>query len=185
MLATPENVAGLFNGRDLTGWSGDRALWRVEDGQIVGKTSGLARNAFLISDLAAGDFRLTFRVKLVGNEGNSGLQFRGEALPEGEVEGYQADIGPGCWGKLYEENGRGLLWDRSGEAYVRPGDWNTYEIVAVGPRIRTYLNGKECVDLDDPQGARRGIFALQLHAGGPMEVRFKDLKLELDPRPSD
>ena len=55
----------------------------------------------------------------------------------------------------------------------------------MGPRIRTFLNGKECVDLDDPQGARRGIFALQLHAGGPMEVRFKDLKLELGPRLSD
>jgi hypothetical protein len=39
------------------------------------------------------------------------------------------------------------------------------------------------VDLDDPDGARRGIFALQVHSGGPTEVRFKDLKLEVNPKP--
>ncbi|HWE36100.1 MAG TPA: PVC-type heme-binding CxxCH protein [Isosphaeraceae bacterium] len=182
MLATADNVGGFFNGKDLAGWSGDPKLWRVEGGEIVGKTSGLARNTFLRSDLAAADFRLTLRAKLVDDAGNSGVQFRSMPLPDGEMKGDQADIGPGWWGKLYEENGRGLLWDRSGEAHVKPGEWNTYEIVAKGPRIRTFLNGKPCVDLDDPAGARRGIFALQLHSGGPTEVRFKDIKLELDPK---
>ena len=116
MLATPENAKTFFNGRDLTGWEGDPKLWTVEDGEIVGKTTGLARNEFLRSDLAAADFRLTVQVKLVKNEGNSGIQFRSEALPDGEMKGDQADVGAGWWGKLYEENGRGLLWDESGEA---------------------------------------------------------------------
>ena len=125
---------------------------------------------------------LTFEVKLDGNKGNSGVQFRSVSLPDGEVKGYQADIGPDWWGKLYEERGRGLLWDRSGEAHVKPGEWNTYEIVARGSLIRTSINGQPCVDIDDPAGAREGIFALQLHSGGPTEVRFRDLKLEwLDP----
>ena len=53
------------------------------------------------------------------------------------MKGDQADVGAGWWGKLYEENGRGLLWDKSGEAHVKLGDWNTYEIVAVGSKIRT------------------------------------------------
>ena len=61
---------------DLTGWQGDMTLWSVENGEIVGKTTGLKRNEFLRSELAAGDFRITFQVKLVKNEGNSGLQFR-------------------------------------------------------------------------------------------------------------
>ncbi|HMO65416.1 MAG TPA: DUF1080 domain-containing protein, partial [Verrucomicrobiota bacterium] len=64
-----------------------------------------------------------------------------------------------------------------------PGDWNTYEILAVGSRLRTAINGQPCVDLDDPAGARRGILALQLHSGGPMEIRFRNLRLELDPAP--
>ena len=59
--------------------------------------------------------------------------------------------------------------------------WNEYRIEAVGSRIRTFINGKPCVDLDDPKGARRGIFAFQIHAGGAMEVRFKDIKLEVPP----
>jgi hypothetical protein len=122
------------------------------------------------------------KVKLVANQGNSGIQFRSESLPDGEVKGAQADVGPGWWGKLYEENGRGLLWPRSGESHVRPGEWNTYEILAVGDQIRTSLNGKTCVQLDDPDGRRRGIFALQLHSGGPTEVRFREIRLELDPK---
>jgi putative membrane-bound dehydrogenase-like protein len=182
MLATAENASGLFNGRDLYGWQGDPALWSVENGEIVGKTAGLKKNEFLRSDLAAEDFRLTIRVKLVNDRGNSGVQFRSVALPEGEVKGYQADVGPGWWGKLYEENGRGLLWPKSGEEYVRPGDWNTYELVAVGGSVRTAINGRPCARLDDPVGLRRGIFALQLHAGDATEVRFKDVRLEVNPR---
>ncbi|WP_337173846.1 PVC-type heme-binding CxxCH protein [Paludisphaera sp.] len=182
MLATPENVAGFFNGKDLTGWSAEPGLWTVEDGEIVGKTAGLDHNSFLKSDLSASDFRLTLKVKLVGNQGNSGVQFRSEALPDGEMKGPQADIGPDWWGKLYEESGRGLLWEESAEKHVREGEWNDYEIVAVGPSIRTFINGKPAVVLDDPQISRRGIFGLQLHSGGATEVRFKDLKLELDPK---
>ena len=179
MLATPENVAAFFNGRDLAGWEGDPKLWSVRDGEIVGKTSGLKRNEFLRSMMEAGDFRLTVDVKLVKNEGNSGIQFRSEPLHDGEMKGDQADVGPGWWGKLYEENGRGLLWDKSGEAHVKPGEWNHYEIVAVGSKVTTTINGQPCVDLDDPKGARRGIFAFQLHSGGPTEVRFRNIRLEL------
>ncbi len=183
MLATPENIKGLFDGRTLAGWEGNPKLWTVEGGEIVGRTAGLARNEFLRSDLALADFRLTVQVKLVRDEGNSGIQFRSEPLPGGEVKGYQADVGVGWWGKVYEEHGRGLLWDHSGESHVKPGEWNSYEIVAVGPKIRTAINGKPCAVLDDPAGARRGIVAFQLHSGGPTEVRFRDLRLELDPKP--
>lgn len=182
LLATPENASSFFNGKDLSGWIGDPALWRVEAGEIVGKTAGLTKNEFLKSELAARDFRLELEVKLAGDQGNSGIQIRSEALANGEMRGDQADIGPGWWGKLYEENGRGLLWDKSGEAHLKRGDWNRYEVIARGSRIRTYLNGQLCVDLDDPAGADRGIFAFQLHSGGPTEVRFRKIKLEvLDP----
>ncbi len=180
-LATKENVKDFFNGKDLTGWNGDPKLWSVEDGIIVGKSPGLKRNEFLRSQMAAADFRLTLKVKLVPDAGNSGIQFRSEELPDGEVRGPQADIGKGWWGKLYEENARGVLWDKSGEPYVKPGEWNAYEVVAVGGKVKTFINGKPCVDLDDGALARRGIFAFQLHAGGPMEVRFKDIRLELLP----
>ena len=182
LLATAENLAGFFNGKDLTGWDGNPDLWRVENGEIVGTSKGLSRNEFLVNQVLLADFRLSLSVKLVPNAGNSGIQFRSEALPQGEVKGYQADVGVGWWGKLYEEHGRALLWKESGEAHVRTDDWNRYEIIAVGDRIRTSINGKRCVDLDDPAGAKRGIIALQLHSGGAFEVRYKDFELELNPK---
>jgi hypothetical protein len=174
----------------------------------------LKHNSFLVSDLAADNFRLSFEVKLIDDVGNSGVQFRSKSLSQNrrglahfaesaeqnvpvplsadgsgigskplsgfhEVRGYQADIGPLWWGKLYEENGRALLWDRPGEQHVKRGEWNRYEIEAVGSRVRTWINGQPCVDLNDPAGKRRGVFALQIHAGPPMEVRFRNVQLDV------
>ncbi len=62
---------------------------------------------------------------------------------------------------------------------MKKGEWNTYEIEAVGAKVRTWINGQLCVDLEDPKGAKQGIFALQLHSGGPTEVRFRNLQLEV------
>ncbi|HVR35826.1 MAG TPA: family 16 glycoside hydrolase, partial [Methylomirabilota bacterium] len=181
MRPDPDQVDLLFNGVDLTGWEGDYDLWTVENGEIVGRSEGLTTNAFLRGPLLLGDFRLVLEVKLVPDTGNSGVQFRSEPWEEGSVKGYQADIGAGWWGKLYEEHGRGLLRDQPGDAHVRKGDWNTYEIVAVGPRLLTAINGNVCVDWEDEAGAREGILAFQLHSGRPMEVRFRNLRVELEP----
>ncbi len=181
-LLTAENRASFFDGTSLAGWSGDPALWSIEQGEIVGRArEPLARNAFLVSDFLGADFRLSLDIRLVPNEANSGIQFRTEPLADGEVRGYQADVGAGWWGKLYEENGRALLSAESGEAHVRPGEWNHYEIEAVGDHVQTWINGATCVDLHDPAGARRGQVALQLHSGSAVEVRFKNLVIEPSP----
>jgi putative heme-binding domain-containing protein len=181
MEATAENAKDFFNGKDLTGWDGDPKLWSVEDGELVGRSPGLKRNEFIKSHLLVGDFRLKAKVKLTPNKENSGIQFRSEALSDGEMKGYQADIGKGWWGKLYEENGRALLWKESGEKHVKENEWNDYEVVAEGSKIKTFINGQPCVDFDDQAGSRKGVIGFQLHSGGPLEVRFKDLKLELLP----
>ncbi len=181
MRATAATAAQFWNGKDLTGWTADPEVWGVQDGEIVGRTaSGLAHNDFAISNQQVGDFELTFEVKLVGDRGNSGVQFRSESMPKGEMRGYQADIGPGWWGKLYEENGRALLAAESGERHVRKGDWNSYRIVAEGAHVRTWINGQACVDIVDQPGARSGVIGLQVHSGGPTEVRFR--KLQLTPK---
>lgn len=180
LLADAENATTIFNGRDLTGWSGTEGLWSVEDGELVGRTEGLKRNEWIVSDLSAENFHLTLEVKLVDNAGNSGIQFRSNA-EDGEVSGYQADIGQGWWGKLYEEHGRALLWDKSGEQHVKLGDWNKYEVIANGHHIQTRINGQTCVDLEDEAGAHRGIIAFQLHSGGKTEVRFRNIQLEVLP----
>ena len=159
-------------------WRGNDKLWSVEGNEIVGKTTGLAKNEFLVSDFSVGDFHLKLEVKLAANVGNSGIQFRSQPTDEG-MRGYQADVGPSWWGKLYEEEGRALLWEKSGESHVKSGEWNLYEVRAQGSKIQTWINGQPCVDLDDPKGAKRGVMALQLHSGGPTEVRFRNVEMKV------
>ncbi len=182
--ATVDSAVKVFDGATLAGWKGEPAVFSVVDGAIVGQTTGLSKNEFLKSELDLGDFRLRLEVRLEGDAGNSGIQFRSRALDSGEMHGYQADVGPDWWGALYEEEGRALLSPPAPkDGRVKPGEWNTYEIVAVGSRVMTAINGVKCVDLDDSAGAARGILALQVHSGGPTKVSLRNLRLELDPKP--
>ena len=184
LMGSPDNLDLFFNKTDLTGWDGLESVWRVENGEIVGETkTGLKQNEFLMSDMILKDFRLTFQVKLTPDSENSGIQFRSQRADHGEVKGYQADAGQGWWGKLYEELGRALLWDKPGDPFVKKGEWNTYEILAVDHHIQTAINGNKCVDFNDPDGSLQGIIAFQVHSGGPMQVRFRQFQLEVDPEP--
>jgi hypothetical protein len=182
LRATPENASSLFNGRDLAGWTGDPTLWRVEDEAIVGRTSGLKRDTFLRSDLLSDDFRLSLKVKIDGDAGRGAILVRGEPAPDGTIEGCRAELGPGHWGTLVAAAGGGRSTSRPDATQVVADDWNTLEIVAVGGLVRTSLNGRACAELDLPDAARRGIFAFEILAGGPATVRFKEIRLELNPK---
>ena len=178
----------LFNGRDLKGWEGDPALWSVKDGVLVGTSDGhpVKVNTFLIYSKPFASFILKAEVRLRNH--NSGIQFRSTQLPgEGwRVSGYQADFSEAgersAWGNLYEERGRGVMdvpdrgW-QTGKQVYRKGEWNSIEIHADGPRIRLKLNGTETIDTKDDQ-ASSGIVAIQLHAGEPMRVEVRNLKLK-------
>ena len=168
----------------MNGWLYDPAIWSVENGEIVGRApNGIEHNTWAVGPLRFTDFRMTVEVKLVNDLGNSGIQVRSSRALDGEVSGLQADIGAGWWGKLYEEHGRGLLEAAGAAAHVKRGDWNTYEVVITGDRIQTALNGHKIVDRSDAEIAQQGIVALQLHSGGPTEVRFRNFSFELSPSP--
>ncbi|HUR39456.1 MAG TPA: DUF1080 domain-containing protein, partial [Planctomycetota bacterium] len=176
----------LFNGKDLANWEGDPAVWSVDAGEIVGK-GPQKRNQFLFHKTEYSDFRLTLEIKLVPHGANSGIQIRSVPIEGGEARGCQCDAGAGWWGKLYEESARGLLFPKKGEAFdgdkfIKKEDWNVYEIVAVGGRIKTAINGHPCTDLEDDKMATKGRIGVQVHSGGPMEVRFRNFRLELNPK---
>ncbi|MCB1120368.1 MAG: DUF1080 domain-containing protein [Verrucomicrobiae bacterium] len=206
-LQQPEPVE-LFDGATLEGWDGDPRFWSVEDGAIVGRSTEEvpceAPTCLLWRGGELADFALELDFLIRG--GNSGVQFRC-ADREGSpwrVDGYQADIedGPSWTGCLYDDGGRGVLVERGvslrcdatgaraetrfaeGDALlaaVRPGEWNRYRIVARGPRVELFVNGARMCELvdHDPEHARRsGLVGLQLHGGAPMEVRFRDLRVE-------
>lgn len=173
----------LFNGEDLTGWitPDDKSLFSVEDGVIVGRTAEkqLKKNEFLVSDRSYKNFILKVKLKLRNH--NSGIQVRSKRAPDGAVSGPQADAADGYWGLLYEERGRQIL-DRSGiekaAKVVKKDDWNDYVITFKGKHLTVVFNGVTVIDREDEKFADEGIIAFQVHAGPPMEVRFKDIEIE-------
>ena len=175
----------LFNGRDLAGWQGDTLLWFVDNGELVGRSPGIGYNDFLTSVERYGDFVLRFDVRLVDDIGNSGVQFRSERV-RGSMEmiGYQADIGPGWWGNLYDESRRRTNLAEADpkliERTLKKNDWNAYEIYAQGPKIRLSLNGKVTAEYEEkePGMAADGLLGLQVHSGPPLEVRFRNIRLK-------
>lgn len=170
----------------LPGWKGDIAYWRFEDGEIIGHSEQpVEKNEFLWAKPEVRDFYLVVDVKLEPNTANSGIQFRSKRINDhGQALGYQADMGQDVWGRLYHEQGRGKLdWHDRAEAAVKPGDWNRYEILAVGPAIWTAINGTlgvACLDLDAAD-ERAGLLAFQVHAGAPQTAHFRIVKLVYDP----
>jgi hypothetical protein len=173
----------LFDGRTLSGWEGDPRLWKVEDGVIVGSTEGVkvTANTFLVyRKKQFGDFILRADVKLRNH--NSGIQFRSEELPDFVVRGYQADMAEGnWWGSIYEEKGkRGVMvngWKGKAEKVVKPNDWNSVEVRCQGDQIQVTVNGLVTAELRDSVRTS-GVIALQLHTGPPMEVRFRNLRIQ-------
>ena len=182
-VAAAEEVA-IFNGKDLSGWETvDPQYWSVENGVIKGSSdTALPRNTFIWSKTPVEDFYLSVDVKLELDNRNAGIQFRSVKHGGHEALGYQADVGQDVWGRLYHESGRGKLdWRGLAEEHVKKGDWNHYEILAVGHRIWAAINGHLAFYTHDPQGELKGYIALQIHGGPAQTVRYRINKLVHDP----
>jgi len=189
-LATAGEPVPLFDGESFDGWEGDTGLtWRIVDGVIEGGSmAGNPRNEFLATTERYGDFHLRLEYKLVGSEGfvNGGVQFRSERLeePAHEMRGYQADIGHGYSGFLYDESRRRRFLAKADPELVarieKPGEWNRYEVIAKGSRIRIRLNGRETVDyIEREEGiADEGRIALQIHGDCKAVISFRELTIE-------
>lgn len=201
-----DEFVSLFNGTDLTGWSGDAELWSVEDGCITGTTKGkghLDYNKFLIWDGVVRDFEFRCEFRLEGNN-NSGVQYRSKhdkSRGDCVVVGYQADIHPQAeyTGMLYDEKGRGIVAQR-GEKVVVGADgtkettklegefnavdvtkWQTLTIIAKGNRLIHKLNDIVVADITDDQESERemkGVLAFQVHRGKAMKAQFRNIQLK-------
>jgi len=177
----------LFDGKTFDGWEGNLKIFRIQDGAIVGGSldGKIARNEFLCTTKTYGDFELRLKVKLLGGDGaNAGVQFRTKRIPNHhEVSGYQADMGTGWWGALYDESRRNKVLQGPDKAkmseLIRAGDWNDYTIRAEGKRIQLWLNGVRTVDYleEDPAVDATGVICPQIHGGPPSEAWYKDITI--------
>ena len=177
----------IFDGKTFNGWEGNLKYFRIEEGAVVAgnlKTK-IPQNEFLCTKKTYKNFILKLEVKLVGGpKANAGIQIRTKRIPNHhEVIGYQADMGQGWWGALYDESRRRrmLAQPKAGviEKILKPNDWNQYEIRCEGPRIRLYINGTQTIDFTeaDSKIPLTGVIALQIHSGPPTEAWYRNITL--------
>lgn len=175
------NTIELFNGKNLDGWTNNgEELWYVENGELICESGPKAQYGYLTTNDYYGDFELTLDFKQEAN-GNSGVFIR--STVEGtKVSGWQVEVAPpgSNTGGIYESYGRGWLIQPEPEkdSALKMGDWNTMKILVVGDEVTSWLNGTEMVHLKDEKiGAGIGSIALQIHDGGGIKVRWKNIKL--------
>ena len=188
-LAEDDGFVPLCDGKTLDGWTQRNGLatYRVEDGAIVGRTAKNSPNSFLCTDKAYCDFDLLFEVD-VDPGLNSGVQIRSRSSKDysnERVHGPQVEIetAPGESGYIYgEATGRGWLSpNRDVKDPYKNGQWNQYRVLAVGPRIQTWINGVPVADLTDEASSACGFIGLQVHGvgdRGPFEVRWRNIKIK-------
>jgi putative heme-binding domain-containing protein len=181
MLATRDTVNLFFNGLDLALWQGDVDVWSVDRGEIVGtRRSADTAAEVLRSDMITADFHLVFAAKLTPANAPAGLYFRAEPTARNGLLGYRLDLGGPTAGAIREQSGRGALGKAMEQAVIKPGEYNTCEIVASGSRISVRINGQSVQEFEDPDGARQGMIAFELGGKEPSEIRIREPRLELE-----
>jgi hypothetical protein len=203
-LVAADDFQPLFDGKSLDGWRqrGGKAEYRVEDGEIVGKSVPNTPNSFLCTQKEYGDFILELEFK-VDPALNSGVQIRSQVFDHPQeteingkkyrfgadrVHGYQVEIDPSdraYSGGIYDEGRRGWLFDLKNNEAARKafkqGDWNKFRIECRGDSIKTWINEVPAADLTDSV-TPKGLIALQVHGVGartePLEVRWRNIRIQ-------
>lgn len=171
----------LFNGENLEGWTiHGTELWYVEDGLLVCESGPDKAYGYLSTNAYYDDFELTLEFKQEAN-GNSGVFIR-STVTGTKVSGWQVEVAPpgSDTGGIYESYGRGWLIkpNPAKDKALKMGAWNKMKIRVQGNRVSTWLNGVSMVELEDDKiGEGKGSIALQIHDGGGIKVRWRNLML--------
>lgn len=187
----PGKTRFLFNGKNLDGWKtvnpADQHLWYVQDSTIRcgDGIKKIKSNTYLHTEKEYGDFEFRCLFRLSGDETtgmiNSGIQYRSKIV-DGKIVGYQADIGNGYWGDIYDEHRRGKLvggYLSILQRILKPDGWNSYIIRVKGNFHELYINGVKTCEYTEKDSAipAKGIIAVQIHSGGAAMVEFRDLTI--------
>lgn len=186
VVSLPYGVAAqepesIFNGRDLSGWTiHGTERWYVEGGELICESGPDAAYGYLRTDAEFRDFELTLEFRQEA-DGNSGVFFR-STLDGVIITGWQAEVAPpGLFsGGIYESYGRGWLIqpEPDRDSALRMGEWNEMRVRVVGDHVTTWINGTEMIDLvDEKIGEATGHIALQIHDGGGIRVRWRNIRV--------
>lgn len=179
--AYAQKAQSLFNGKNLDGWKiYGTEKWYVDKGELVCESGPDKEYGYLGTDGQYKNFELTLQFKQEA-DGNSGVFFH-SSLEGTKITGWQAEVAPPGLhtGGIYESYVRGWLIqpDKEKEQYLKMGEWNTMKVRVQGDQVTTWLNGHEMITLKDEKiGSVNGQIALQIHSGGGIKVRWKNIRL--------
>ncbi len=178
-------TVNLFNGKNLQGWQvHGTEFWYVEDGLLVCESGPDKAYGYLSTETHYDNFDLSVDFKQEAN-GNSGIFFR-STIEGTKISGWQVEVAPpgSNSGGVYESYGRGWLIqpDKAKDKALKMGNWNTMRIRVENDKVETWLNGTPMITLDDEKiGEGKGSIALQIHDGGGIKVKWKNIKLTPKP----
>ena len=181
LACAAQKAVSIFNGKDLTGWTiNGTEKWYVDGKELVCESGPDKQYGYLSTKKNYKNFILTLQFKQEAN-GNSGVFFR-SSIEGVKISGWQVEVAPlnSHTGGVYESYGRGWLIQPKAEdeQWLKQGEWNTMKIKVLGDETTTWLNGHQMIYIkDDKIGAGVGFIALQIHDGGGIKVRWKNLKI--------
>lgn len=177
----PTETVSLFNGKNLDGWIiYGTEKWYVEDGELICESGPDKDYGYLGTNKYFDDFILELDFKQEDN-GNSGVFFR-STVDGVKVKGWQVEVAPPGYhsGGIYESYGRGWLIkpDQSKDSIVKMGEWNKMKIKVYGDEVTTWINENQMIKIKDSIiGLGKGGVALQIHDGGGIKVKWKNINL--------
>jgi hypothetical protein len=178
----PSSYEPLFNKKDLDGWIiYGTEKWYVENEDLICESGPDKKYGYLGTEKTYKNFDLSVDF-LQESDGNSGVFFR-SSIEGTKISGWQAEVAPPGkhTGGIYESYGRGWLIkpEAGSDSSLKMGEWNNLRVQAKGDKVTTWLNGKQMITLNDEKiGKATGQIALQIHDGGGIKVRWKNLMIK-------
>ena len=180
--AMAQKSKSLFNGKNLKGWTiHGTEKWYVENGELVCESGPDKQYGYLSTKKPYKNFELNLDFKLEAN-GNSGVFIR-SGIEGTKISGWQVEVAPkgNHSGGIYESYGRGWIIKPKpeDEQWLDMEGWNKMRILVVNDEVTTWVNGHQMVYLKDEKiGAGNGFIALQIHDGGGIKVRWKNIRIQ-------
>jgi hypothetical protein len=181
-MSYSQKFVPLFNGKDLSGWKiNGTEKWYVENGELVSESGPDKGYGYLTTEKPYKNFIITLDFKQEAN-GNSGVFIR-SSVEGTKVSGWQVEVAPPGLhtGGIYESYGRGWLIQPKAEdeKVLKYEQWNTMKIEVKNDEVTSWLNGKKMVTYkDDKIGEGTGVIELQIHDGGGIKVKWKNIKIK-------
>lgn len=173
----------LFNGTDLTGWKiYGTEKWYVKDNLLICESGPDKGYGYLATEKFYDNFVLTLEFNQE-SDGNSGVFFRSN-IEGTKISGWQVEVAPpgSHSGGIYESYGRGWLIQPPSEYddVVVLNQWNFMKIKVFNNEVTTWINGSKMINInDDKIGKGVGSIALQIHDGGNIKVKWKNINIEM------